>query len=89
MITDSVPLSWFLSHGWLVGGNGWSNTEYYGRQITKYVDVEQKVASYVTVGTKRPKKITLDENKMVELGGEFEKVGGGDEALGDEKQKVG
>ena len=88
MINDSVPISWLISHGYLVGGYGWVNTDYFGKQIRKSVDIEQKVASYVTVGPKQPKKVTLDENKIVELGGEFEKVGGGDEALGDEKQKV-
>ena len=36
-----------------------------------------------------PKKVTIDEARLVILGGEFEKIGDDDEAIGGGNQKVG
>ena len=55
-------------------------TEYDKVNVTKYMERVRSI---------RPKKVTIDEARLVILGGEFEKVGGSDEDVGGGNQKVG
>lgn len=55
-------------------------TEYDRINVTKYMERVRSI---------RPKKVTIDEARLVILGGEFEKVGGSDEDVGGGNQKVG
>lgn len=89
MLTDTVPLSRLISDGFLVGGYGWNNTDYFGMQIVKGITTKQVKKVIVREREKEKGKITLDESKVVQLGGPFEEIGGKDEDVGGGSQKVG
>lgn len=89
MITDSVVLSRLISDGFVIGGYGWNNTDYFATQIVKGITIKQVKKVFVGTKTKESGKITLDEAKVVQLGGPFEKIGDEDESVGGDNQKVG
>ena len=89
MLTDSVPLSYLISQGILVGGTGWSDTDYFGTQVVKGITVKQVKKNVIKTENEERGKITLDEAKLVQLGGAFQETGGKDEVVGGGSQKVG
>lgn len=89
MIYDSVPLSWFTSNWGPVGGEGWSDTEYYGRQIIRGITVTQPYATFIDTKDRVPRDIDIEEPFLVKLGGPFENVGGDDTAVGGAYKKAG
>lgn len=89
MLTDKVVISRLMSDGFMVGGSGWNNTDYFGTQITKGITIKQVKKAVIETEVKERGKITLDDSKMVQLGGPFEKIGEEDESVGGDYKKVG
>ena len=91
MSSYTVTASWGLNHGLRMIGTwgGGSTNVYMARQIEK--GITTKYIKKVIIKNKRKQqgKITLDEAKLVQLGGPFEKIGDENEAVGGRNQKVG
>ena len=89
MLTDTVLWSGLESRGYHVGGNGWVNTDYFGRQKVMGVTIKQEKKVVIKTKEKEKGKITLDKSQLIILGGPFEKIGEKDEVVGEANQKVG
>lgn len=87
----TVTASWGLSHGLpMVGGYGGGDSYVImGRHVIKGITIKQIKKILVEEEAKKQGKITLDDSKVVQLGGPFEKIGEQDEVVGGRSQKVG
>ena len=91
MSSYTITASWGLSHGLPMIGTwgGGSTTVYMATQIVKGITTKQIKKVVIKNERKEQGKITLDDSKMVQLGGPFEKIGEEDEDVGGGSQKVG
>ena len=67
---------------------GGINKWHYGRYVNKGVDTTV-VEKVIIKSRKKPKRVVLDEEEFIQLGGPFEKIGDEDENVGGGNQKVG
>lgn len=91
MIKDSAPLSRLQSiYEQLIGANGFDNHWLMGRQLYKG-GVDREVLKITTIKKtiRVPNKPYFGDSNVVELGGVFEEVGGDEQAIGGELNKIG
>lgn len=91
MSSYTVTASWGISNGLPMIGTwgGGSTTVIMGTQIQKGITTKQIKKVVIKNKKKKQGKITLDEAKLTQLGGPFEKIGEEDESVGGPNQKVG
>ena len=91
MSNYTITASWGISHDLRMIGTcgGGSTNVIMARQIINGATVEQIKKVIIKSKKKEPGKITLDDAKLVQLGGPFEKIGEEDEVVGGRNQKVG